>query len=604
MDETKHEFHPTGVDVPVKLPANRIEPEYISDLMVDVLASMDMDYAFLLPGSSYRGIHDSLVNYGRNSKPEIILCGHESIAISMAHGYAKATNKPAVAMIHDLVGLMNGSMNVYNAWCDRAPVIILGGSGPMDFNNRRGTTDWAHCASTQSALIKDYVKWTAEPPNAQATLDALVQAYRIAMTPPQGPVYVSLDRLIQETKITPDIQLPDPKHPSNQPPALIAANPDALEQAADLILGAKLPLIVGGRFGIRKGVSEVLEELLALTGAAYQDDKKLVCLATGHPQNLSGLKGFFKECDVMLTLDMFDLCDYMGVAGKNHDYRAKLPKIIDMSVNPMAVWSWSHFLGQTQPVHLQIVCDPLLGAKQLIEVVKAKLKKNSAWAAAAEARKKDLKTRHDALRKDQIEKHKKKWNDSPITLHRMTYEVYNAVKDKPWFLTVRNHRSFPEGIWQFPGSGQFMGFDGGGGVGNGPGSSVGSALSKKGTKSIPVAIYGDGEYMMYPAAVWTAVHYKVPLLLIINNNNTWANDWEHQVHIAHERHRPEDNAWIGQHMINPDPDYATVAKGFGAWAEGPITTPDALADALKRAVREVEAGGVAVLDVRTVFSRG
>ena len=603
MDDSKP-FQPTGIDVPVNLPANQSKAEYVSDAMADLLADMDFDYAFVLPGSSFRGIHDSLVNHTRNRKPELILCAHESIAISMAHGYAKATGKPALCIIHDLVGLMNGSMNVYNAWCDRAPVVILGGSGPWEVKDRRGTTDWAHCGSTQSHLVKDFVKWTAEPMTPQATLDAFVQAKRIAMTPPYGPVYVSIDRSVQEAKIAPDLQIPDPDHPSHRPPSPMAASREALDQAADLLLGAKMPFVVGGRFGIEQGVSEVLAELIELIGAAYQDDKKLVCLATGHPQNLSGLKGFHKEADVMLTLDIVDLCDFLGLAGNNHDYRAKLPKVIDMSINPMAVWSWSHFLGQTQPVHLQICCDPLHAARQLIEAVKEKLKKNPGAGTAIAARKKALKERHDALRKDQFDRNQKKWNDSPITLHRMTWEIYNAVKDKPWFLTVRNHRSFPEGLWQFPGSGQFMGFDGGGGVGNGPGSSVGSALAKKGTKAIPIAIYGDGENMMYPSAIWTAVHYRVPLLLVVNNNNTWANDEEHQVHIAHVRHRPPENAWIGQRMINPDPDYAMVARGFGAWAEGPIKDPAALTDALKRAVKVVEQGGVAVLDVRTVFSRG
>ena len=118
---------------------------------------------------------------------------------------------------------------------------------------------------------------------------------------------------------------------------------------------------------------------------------------------------------------------------------------------------------------------------------------------------------------------------------------------------------------------------------------------------MPVAIYGDGEFMMLPSAIWTSAHYRVPLLLAINNNSTWANDERHQMHIANLRGRPQENAWIGQRMINPDPDYATVARGFGAWAEGPVTDPGALAGVFARAVKDVEAGNVAVVDVRTSF---
>ena len=604
MDKIKANAAQYAVDVPVNLPSNEPKAEYVSDVMVDLLADMDMDYAFVLPGSSFRGIHDSFVNHARNQKPEVILCGHESIAISMAHGYAKASGKPALCIIHDLVGLMNATMNTYNAWCDRAPVIILGGSGPWEFKNRRGTTDWAHSASTQGDLVRDYVKWTSEPPTAQSTLDAFVQAYRIVQTAPTGPAYVSIDRMVQEEKVTDDLQVPDPKHPSNQPPAPVAANPESLDAAADMLLAAKLPMIVGGRFGIREGTSQPLAELVELLGAAYQDDKKLVCLPTGHPQNLSGDGKLRSEADIALALDVVDLCDFFAVGGKNHDYRAKLPKIIDFSMNTTVNYSWSHFLGQTQPVQLQVVCDPLYGLKQLTEVVRAKLTKNTAAAKAIEARKPELKKRHDALRKDQFDRHKERWNDSPISVPRMTHEVYQAVKDKNWFLTVRNHRSYPEGIWQFGESGRFMGYDGGGGVGYGPGASIGAALAHRGEKGIvPVAIFGDGEFMMLPSAVWTAVHYRVPLLLIVNNNNTWANDEEHQIHVAKARNRPTENAWIGQRMINPDPDYAAVARGFGAWSEGPITEPDALTAALGRAVSEVEAGRVAVLDVRTFFAR-
>ena len=205
--------------------------------MVELLGRLDIDYVFLLPGSSYRGLHNSLVNFGRNHKPKMVLATHEQIAVSMAHGYAKATGRIGVCILHNLVGLMNGSMGVYNAFGDHAPVMVLGGSGPLDPADRRWI-DWLHCASTQSDIVKNYVKWTEEPTTPQWHLDAIAQAHKIALTPPRGPVYVTLDCGIQEQKIERQLKMPDPKYFQPAPP--VAANPDALAAAADVLLDAEV----------------------------------------------------------------------------------------------------------------------------------------------------------------------------------------------------------------------------------------------------------------------------------------------------------------------------------------------------------------------------
>ena len=224
-------------EAPVNLPANSARRNIYSDAMVELLGRLDIDYVFLLPGSSYRGLHDSLVNYGRNHKPKMVLTTHEQIAVSMAHGYAKATGRIGVCILHDLVGLMNGSMGVYNAFGDHAPVLILGGSGPLDPADRRWI-DWLHCASTQADIVKNYVKWTEEPTTPQWHLDAIAKAHKVALTAPRGPVYVTLDCGIQEQKIDGALTMPDPKYFQPAPP--VAANPDALAAAADALLNSKL----------------------------------------------------------------------------------------------------------------------------------------------------------------------------------------------------------------------------------------------------------------------------------------------------------------------------------------------------------------------------
>jgi acetolactate synthase-1/2/3 large subunit len=588
-------------EAPVNLPANRSEPEYYSDAMVELLGKLGIDYVFLLPGSSYRGLHDSLVNHGRNHKPKMVLATHEQIAVSMAHGYAKATGRIGVCILHDLVGLMNGSMGVYNAFGDHAPLLVLGGSGPLNPADRRWI-DWLHCASTQADIVKNYVKWTEEPTTGQWHLDAIAKGHKVALTAPRGPVYVTLDCSIQEQKIEGELIVPDPKFFQPAPPT--AANPDALEAAADALLNSTLPVIVGGRFGINPAVTKPLVELVEMTGAVYRDDLAMVCFPTAHPQNASGDREIVKEADVVMAIDCRDLSSLLDSYTEHKEYvgSGRLRpgrKVIDMSLNDMSPSSWSYLRGPQPLVDVQINCDPLFGMKQLNAVIRGRLEKDAAARAKVEQRRKVANARHSTIRARQAENARKGWDDKPIRPGRMVSEVWEAVKDKNWLLAMRNQASFPEGIFQFPGAGSYLGTNGGGGVGYGPGASAGAAIACRDTGRFCVALMGDGDFVMSSGAIWSAVHNRAPLLLVINNNTTWGNDEKHQMHVAEDRHRPVENAWIGQRMVDPDIDHATVARGYGAWAAGPIFDPAELAGVLKQAVAEVEKGGVAVVEVRT-----
>jgi acetolactate synthase-1/2/3 large subunit len=588
-------------EAPVNLPANRIEAEYNSDAMAELLHRLDIDYVFLLPGSSYRGLHDSLVNYGRNHKPRMVLATHEQIAVSMAHGYAKASGRIGVCILHDLVGLMNGSMGIYNAFGDHSPVMVLGGSGPLDPADRRWI-DWLHCASTQSDIVKKYVKWTEEPTTAQWHLDAIAKAHKTALTSPRGPVYVTLDCGIQEQRIEGKLDIPDPKYFQAAPPT--AANPQALEAAADALLAAKLPVIVCGRFGIDPATTKPLAELVELTGAVYRDDLGMVCMATAHPQNASGDRSIVTEADLVMAIDCRDLSSLLDsyTEHKENVGTGRLRagrKVIDMSLNEMAPSSWSHFRGPQPLVDVQLNCDPLLGVRQLTEVVRQRLANDKATQGAADKRKTVAQERHRKIRAQQQEAAKKGWDDTPIRPARMVSELWNAVKDKNWMLAMRNQASFPEGIWQFPGSGSYLGPNGGGGVGYGPGAMAGAAIACRDAGRFCVGLMGDGDFVMSSGAIWSAVHNRAPMLLVINNNTTWGNDEKHQMHVAEDRKRPMENAWIGQRMVDPDINHTMVARGYGAWTAGPVFDPSELGDVFRQAVAEVEKGAVAVVEVRT-----
>ena len=594
-----HELYKS--EVPVNLSNNRRDPEFYSDAMVELLNRLEVEYVFLLPGSSYRGLHDSLVNFGRNHKPTIILATHEQIAVSMAHGYAKATGKVGVCMLHNLVGLMNGSMAVYNAFGDHAPLLVLGGSGPLDPADRRWI-DWLHCANTQSDIVKPYVKWADEPPTGQAILDSIGRGHKIALTAPTGPVYVTVDCGVQENRIADGLRIPEAKH--LQPPPPPAANPDALAKAVDHLIAAEFPVIVGGRFGINAAVTAPLVELVELVGAAYRDDLALVAFPTKHPQNLSGDRAILKDADAILAIDCRDVSSLLdGYTGEKKEVGSGREKpgrkVIDMSLNDVSVTSWSYLKGPQPLIDVQLTCEPLFGLGQLVDLAKQRLANDPKSRTRIEQRKASLSERHDRLRARQREAARRGWDDRPIAPARLVSEIWDAVKNKNWFLTVRNQASFPEGIWEFSGAGQYLGHNGGGGVGYGPGAAVGAAIANRDSGRLCVAIFGDGDFVMAAGAIWTAVHYRAPMLAIINNNTTWGNDEKHQIEVAGDRGRPAENAWIGQRMVNPDIDHAMTAKSFGAWSAGPITDPAELAGVLKQAVAEVEKGSVAVVDVRT-----
>jgi acetolactate synthase-1/2/3 large subunit len=575
-------------EVPVKLPANAPAAEYGSDVIAELISSMGFEHVFLLPGSSFRGLHDSLVNHTRNTKPEMILCPTEFAAISAAHGYAKATGKPALCIIHDLVGLMLGCMSVFNAWCDQVPLLILGGSGPLDPNKRR-LIDWTHSANSQSDLVKKFTKWTSEPPTLQATLDAIVRGHRVAGTAPYGPVYISIDQMVQEEKVPTGIVMPDPKHAMYAPPAPQAADAAAIEQTVDWLLAAKMPLIIGGRIGYYPETTAPLAELVELTGAAYLDDRNVACMATDHPQNLSGDNEIHKTADMILAIDCVDT---EAAGGKPRVGK----RIVDLSFNTLFPSNWSNYGGALPPIDLQVPCVPLSGIAQLNAALRARL----AGKVPAEiaTRKSELKARHDALRKKQREGWTERANNVPIERARLTDALYDAVKDKDWVITVRNNRGLDEGIFRLTGAGHYLGGDGGGGVGYATGAAVGAALAFRAQKRLCVALMGDGEFTIGSAAIWTAAHYRIPFLLVITNNTSWGNDEHHQIRVAKARNRPPENAWIGQRMIEPDIDFASLARSYGAWSEGPVTDPNTLTAVFKRAIAAVETGQPAVVDVR------
>jgi thiamine pyrophosphate-dependent acetolactate synthase large subunit-like protein len=581
-----------AVDRPVEQ-AGEHPAEYGSDLVVDLLRALGVRYVPLNPGSSFRGLHDSLVNHGGNADPQLVLCLHEEIAVSLAHGYAKATGGLGVTAVHDLVGLMHASMAVYDAFCDRTPMLVLGGSGPADPVARR-PIDWIHSATTQAQLVRDFVVWDAEPVSPDAFVADITRAAQRAMSAPRGPAYVSLDAAAQETRLSAPVPLPrlDLQRPA--PP--MAADPAEVRAAARLLADARLPVVIAGRVGLNPDATAPLVELVELLGAGYRDDTNMVAFPTLHPQNLNGDPDLIGDADVVLAVDVVDLPAHLrprSRGGRDDAAPAAAnPSVIDLSTGDLGMRSWSNAFTVPVPRTVQLLADPLLGLRQLTEALRP-------IVGDVERRRAEVTARGTRLREHHRHLVRSRWDDRRIAPARLVAETWAAVRDLDWLLCLRNTRTWPEGVWEFTGAGQYLGHSGGAGVGYGPGAFVGGALAARDAGKLGVGIIGDGDLLMAAGALWTAVHYRIPMLMVVNDNSSFFNDESHQVEMARRRGRPVDNSWIGVRIDDPAVAIADLARSYGCWARGPVEDADELAPALAEAVKQAQEGRVAVLHVRT-----
>ncbi len=572
--------------------ATEVTPRFGSDSMAEMLRALEIPYIALTPGASFRGLHDSLVNYLGNERPELLLCIHEECAVALAHGYARVTGRPLAVALHANVGLMHATMAIFNAWCDRIPMLMLGGVGPMDATARRPWVDWIHTSSDMAALIRDYTKWDDQPASVTAALEAILRGYRIATTAPQGPVYVGLDATLQESALV----APPPLPPLDRYPPPRAVDPpsQSVAEIAALLARAERPLILIGRVAVdRDSFARRLELAERLGARVITDLKTAASFPTPHPLHpypagiyISTEAGaMVREADVILSLDWVDLGGSLRQA-----CNGALPsaKVIQCSLDSYLHRGWSKDYQSLPPAEILVLADPdRLVAALLACVAHAPravppVAVNSESAAATPG---DNAPGIAASAEARL---------SIADMARVTSRALAA--HRPSY--IRLPLGWPGDCCRFAEPLDFIGFDGGGGIGSGPGMAVGAALALRGSGRVPVAVLGDGDYLMGLTALWTGVHYRIPLLIVVSNNQSFFNDELHQERMARMRGRPVENRWVGLRMDDPAIDLATLARGQGAEGYGPVRDTAALDSALAAAIRAVEGGAVAVIDVR------
>src|SRR5437870_1421357 len=578
-----------------------------SDFMVDVIKTLDIKYLPSNPASSFRAIHESLINYGGNKMPEFLTCAHEESAVAMAHGYFKVAGKPLMTLCHGTVGLQHAAMAVYNAWCDRVPVIIVGGND-LDAAHRPPGVPTIHSAQDINALVRDFTKWDDTPVSLQHFAQSFVRAYKIAMTPPYGPVAIALDAGLQPEPMRDDGEKPYiPRYVPTSPPQ---GDSGAVREAARLLANAQNPVIVADRAARTPNGVTLLVQLAELLQARVIDQGGRMNFPTTH--YLTAPASAVSNADVIIGLELSDFWGTVNSFTDNGENRGigqnstrinpdtRLISIRAVDLNTKA--NYQDF-QRFQVIDVQMAADAQATLPALIEAVRSAIPndRKSAIAARGESAKKAYAEMRSRARQAAAVG----WDASPISTARMVMETFGQIKDLDWSLVAAESPRFnwPHRLLPIEKHHQWLGRAGGYGVGYAAPASVGAALANRDLGRISVCFQPDGDLMYAPGVLWTAARHKIPLLAVMHNNRGYHQEVMHVQRMSNFRNRVvntgKDMGPVGTSIQNPDIEYHKLAESMGWWAKGPIKDPAQLGPALKEAVHVVKAGQPALLNVWT-----
>jgi acetolactate synthase-1/2/3 large subunit len=568
-----------------------------ADFMLDVLKAIGFDYVFANPGSSFRGLHESVVNYGGNKSPEFITCCHEESSVAMAHGYSKIEGKPVCVFAHGTVGLQHASMAVYNAYVDRAPVFMVIGN-TVDAATRRPGVEWAHSVQDAGVLVRDFTKWDDMPVSLQHFAESAVRAYKIAMTPPTMPVLLVADGDLQETPVRPGEHLHIPKITLASPPQ---GDSGAVAETARLLVAAENPVIIADRCARTPAGLKLLVDLAETLQAPVINQYGRMNFPSAHRLNQTErARTLISNADVILGLEVWD---FWGTVNNFRDQlqRTSRPitkagaKFISISATDLNTKSNYQDFQRLPDLDLSMAADAEATLPALIEACKRLLtvdRKN-----AFEDRAKKLAEAQHEARGRMLTEASYAWDASPISTARLAMEVWAQVKEKDWSLVSNN--AWPQRLWTFDKHYQYIGGAGGAGVGYGAPAALGAAIANKKYGRLSVSIQNDGDLMYAPGVLWTSAHHGIPLLSVMHNNRAYHQEVMHLQRMANRHQRGINTAEIGTTIKNPNIDYAAMARSMGVHGEGPITDPNDLGPALKRALDVVSNGEPALVDVVT-----
>ena len=577
-----------------------------SDFMVDVIKTLDIKYCPSNCASSFRAIHESLINYGGNKMPEYLTCTHEESAVGMAHGYFKIAGKPLMTLCHGTVGLQHATMGVYNAWCDRVPVIVVGGND-LDAAHRPPGVPTIHSAQDINALVRDFTKWDDTPVGLQHYAQSFVRAYKIAMTPPYGPVAISLDAGLQQEPIKNNGEkLYIPRYVASSPPQ---GDTGGVKEAARLLANAQNPVIVADRAARTENGVRLLVQLAELLQAQVIDQGGRMNFPKTH--YLSRPPTVVSNADVILGLELTDFWATVNSYTDNGEHGIGInnsrikPDTKLISINSSELLTKSNYqdFQRFQSVDVSMPADAESTLPALIEAVKSAIPNDR--KAAIEKRGEAAKKAFAEARQRTKQTAALAWDASPISTARLVMETWGQIKDLDWSLVSSsgNVSNWPNRLWPMERHYHWLGASGGYGVGYGAPASIGAALANRDLGRFSVSIQSDGDLMYAPGVLWTAAKHKIPLLAVMHNNRGYHQEVMHVQRLSNFRNRVAslggDMGPIGTSIQNPDIEYHKLAESMGWWAKGPITDPDKLGAVIKEAVAVVKSGQPALVNVWT-----
>jgi acetolactate synthase-1/2/3 large subunit len=572
-----------------------------SDFMVDVVKSLGFEYICANPGSSFRGLHESVINYGGNQQPELLTCCHEESSVAMGHGYFKAEGKPMAVMAHGTVGLQHASMALYNAWCDRVPVyLILGNHG--DAAIRRGA-EWYHGVQDAAAMVRDYTKWDDEPRSLTHFAESAVRAYKVAMTPPMAPVVLVADGHLQEQSLDREGTLSVPRLTMPVPPQ---GDSGAVAELARLLVSAENPVLVADRLARTPATMPLLVELAELLQAAVIDKGGRMNFPSRHPLNQSQrAAAVIANADVVVGLEVTDFWGTVNaLRDQLHRTTRRLTKadakLVTITTGDLYIRSNYQDFRRMAEVDLAIAADGEATLPALIEEVNRLITGDR--RRAFEARGAQLAEANRAAFDRARLAATYAWDASPVSTARLCAEIWDQIKQEDWSLVSSYYSDgggWPRRLWDFNKPYHWLGDAGGGGIGYGAPASVGAALANRRHGRLSVAIQTDGDLMYAPGVLWTAAHHRVPLLSVMNNNRAYHMEAMHVQRMCNRRNRGIDRGNIGSLLTEPNIDYGKLGQALGIHAEGPVTNANDLAPAIARALAVVKRGEPALVDVVT-----
>ena len=589
-------LNPTAeLDRPVKLGNPRMG--WASDAIAEVTRKLNFKYMALVPGASYRGFHDSIVNYLGNTNPQMLICLHEEHSVAIADGYARVADEPMAVAIHTNVGLLHASMAIFCAFEGRAPMVMFGANGPIDANIRRPWIDWIHTSKDHGALIRNFVKWDDEPQSAEAAVESVLRGNQIARSEPRGPVYICLDAGLQEQTLDKEVKIPDPDRYLPAPPP--AATRATVRKAIQAIRKAKTPVMLVGRGDRSQAAWDNRVKLAEALGCAVLSNLRAgAVFPTEHPSHLAAPcvrppeenKALINRADLLINFGWNDLAGFLRlVTGDSQTQNPVNAEVINVSVDQYLHNGWNMDYQALPAVDINVLADPDTFIAQMLDELGVKGKPTGKPRLKPAFKRMRHWTRSAAARA-------KPKASGPMMPQDFHLTMAKFICDDPKISLCHISTGFPGTAARWRSPLDFSGNDSGGGVGAGPGQSVGCALAYRDLGRIPVTMLGDGDYSMGVNALWTASRMRIPLLGVVMNNRSYFNDEAHQHHVAEVRGRAPENRWIGLRIADPAPDVCKFAEAQGFETEGPVRTSKELAQALARGRKVVAGGGRYMID--------